>query len=402
MLESHININDFDYNLPDNKIAKYPLEQRDNAKLLIYNKINFSTDYFYNIPDYFSDKDLIIFNDTKVINARLIFEKETGSKIEIFCLEPLMPADYYTNFAQNQKCKWKCLVGNNKKWKTEILTKKICINNEETVLIAKKIAVFQKSFGIFFEWNNQNITFSQILENYGQIPIPPYLNRDSESIDNTEYQTIYSHFAGSVAAPTAGLHFTDAVFEKLQQKNVSKDFVTLHIGAGTFQPVKTENALEHTMHAEIFVISKHTINNIIQHYGNICAVGTTTVRTLETVYQIAVKVLKNNELNTNYFTVSQFEVYENKAEDSPLKILENLLTWMENNNFTELHCSTQIMLFPSYKFKIINKLITNFHQPKSTLLLLLAAFIGDKWKDMYSFALKNDFRFLSYGDACLV
>ena len=400
-----ININDFDYNLPENIIAKFPLINRDEAKLLILNNKQFSSDIFYNISNYFNFEDLIIFNDTKVINARLIFEKETGSKIEIFCLEPIFPNDYYSIFEQTEKCKWKCFVGNNKKWKNGILSKNININEKKAILNVTKISTNNKSFEILFEWNNNEITFSEILNNFGEIPIPPYLNRNSQEIDRSEYQTVFGKFEGSVAAPTAGLHFTKKVFNNLKEKKVNCDFVTLHVGAGTFQPVKTDDATEHIMHSEQFIIKKSTIENIIKHFGNICAVGTTTVRTIESLYIIGTQVFNNNNIQSNSFTISQFEPYNDDIileKNATIEILQNLLNWMNRSKFEFLNCSTQIMIVPNYKFKIINSLITNFHQPKSTLLLLLAAFVGNDWKKMYEYAIENNFRFLSYGDCCLI
>jgi len=397
-------LEDYDYYLPEEKIAKYPLSKRDEAKLLIYNNKKIFSDKFFNLHNYLKEDSLILLNDTKVINARVVFEKETGSKIEIFCLEPITPQDYYLIFAEKYKCSWKCLIGNNKKWKSGILSKKINVNNKKLVLNVSKIKRYENGFEILFEWDNSEICFSNILESCGEIPIPPYLHRDSEEIDKSEYQTIFSHYEGSVAAPTAGLHFTNEVIKNLKNKNISIDNITLHVGAGTFQPIKTKSVLEHSMHNENFRIKKSCLENIIKYYGKICAVGTTTVRSIESLYQIAIQIFKNKDKKDNNFIVEQFEAYKNESDNSfsELEILENLLAWMEKNNFNEINCNTKIMIIPGYKFKIVKELITNFHQPKSTLLLLLSAFMGNEWKIMYDYALKNEFRFLSYGDAGLL
>lgn len=398
----NINIKDFDYNLSDDKIAKYPLQQRDASKLLVFNNSKISTDRFYNISEYIPNDSLILFNNTKVINARLNFKKETGSKIEIFCLEPIKPSDYYLSFNSVENCTWKCLIGNNKKWKEGKLKSKLVIKNYEFTISVSKINNLGDSFEILFEWDNDKICFSDILEAMGNIPIPPYLNRNSEEIDKSRYQTIYSKFEGSVAAPTAGLHFTESLLDKLKANNIIIEDITLHVGAGTFHPVKTDEVYKHEMHTEYFKINKSCIENIIKKYGNITVVGTTTVRTIESTFQVALQVFNNPNISSNDFVVSQFEAYEYDIKSiNILAILENLVNWMKKNNYDYLNCATQIMILPGYSFKIVNRLITNFHQPKSTLLLLLAAFIGNEWKKVYSYALDNDFRFLSYGDSSI-
>lgn len=397
-----INIEDFNYLLPDEKIAKYPLEERDNSKLLFYDGMTISDDNFNNIEKYINKNSLMLFNNSKVINARIIFQKSTGSNIEIFCLEPSSPKDYTSSFLQNKSCTWKALVGNNKKWKEDALEKIITINNDSFTLFAKRLSNNSKDFEIEFSWDNPRYSFSEILQTVGEIPIPPYLNRKSESSDKQKYQTVYCKFEGSVAAPTAGLHFTDKLLSKLKDKNISFDYVTLHVGAGTFQPVKNDNVKEHVMHFEKFIINKTSIKNIKEKLGNIIAVGTTTVRTLESLYQVAIQVYRNPEKADNSFQVLQFDYIkeENILQISTADLLENLLEWMTKNKFDSIETSTQIMIIPGYDFKIISSLITNFHQPKSTLLLLLSAYIGDKWKIVYEHAKKNNYRFLSYGDSC--
>ena len=401
----HININDYNYDLPNNKIAKYPLHDRDASKLLVLKDSIISEFKFKNISELLPPNSLLVFNNTKVLNARMHFKKDTGANIEIFCLEPVTPIDYAMSLSSTKNCSWKCLVGNNKKWKTGSLTKHISILETEISLSITKLAQIGNSFEILFEWDKENIHFSDILETAGNIPIPPYLNRDSEEIDNNRYQTIYSELDGSVAAPTAGLHFTDEVMHNISAKNIITDYVTLHVGAGTFHPVKSDEIANHEMHTEHFIITKKNIENLIQYCGNITVVGTTSVRTLESTYQVALQILRNPELNDNRFHISQWEAYESRKDkignNTSIKLLQNMLNWMSKNDFSHLFCTTQIMILPSYEFKLTNRLITNFHQPKSTLLLLLAAFIGERWKEVYEFAMKNNFRFLSYGDSSL-
>jgi S-adenosylmethionine:tRNA ribosyltransferase-isomerase len=396
-----IKINEYDYYLPDEKIAKYPLTKRDDSKLLVMRGNDISSDTFKNICKYIPANSLLVFNDTKVIKARLIFMKETGSSIEIFCLEPINPVDYSMSLSSNITCSWKCLVGNNKKWKSGDLTKTIKIGNIQFDLTATKKLNIGNAFEIQFSWKNPNIIFSEILEAFGNIPIPPYLNRNSEDIDNSRYQTIYSKNKGSVAAPTAGLHFTEEVFESLRKNNVQHDSVTLHVGAGTFQPVKTELISDHEMHTEHFVITRKNIESLLKFNNNITVVGTTSVRTLESFYQVALQIYQDNNKSDNNFFVSQWQAYNQINAISKNELLENVLVWMQSNGFEQLNCATQIMIVPGYEFRFTNRLITNFHQPKSTLLLLLAAFIGDEWRNAYKYAFDNEFRFLSYGDSSI-
>ena len=400
-MNKNINIKDYNYSLPEHKIAKYPLSQRDKSKLLIYNKSGIKLAEFKDLINILPDNNLLIFNDTKVINARFYFFKETGAKIEIFCLEPSEPQDYALSLSSTGNCKWKCLVGNSKKWKNDILVKKLKINNKEFAFSAKKLDDYKDSYFIEFSWDNTEISFSQILEEYGNVPIPPYLNRNSEEIDKTRYQTVYGVNQGSVAAPTAGLHFTDELIEKLKSRNFKFENLTLHVGAGTFQPVKTDNLQNHPMHIEHFSISKNTIKSVTDNLNNITVVGTTTVRSIESIYCVGRQIMNNINIGNNFF-VSQWEAYDYEDNVKTEIVLQTIIDRMTKNNQDYINCSTQIMIVPGYKFRICDRLITNSHQPKSTLLLLVAAFIGNDWRKVYDFALENDFRFLSYGDSMLL
>jgi len=402
-------IKDFDYTLPDEKIAKYPLQKRDESKLLVYDKGAIKEDKFFELDKYLEEGSLIIFNNTKVIEARLLFQKSSGTTIEIFCLEPADEyADITTAMLETKKVLWKCLVGNAKKWKDELLTKTITSNKKEIVLTARKISRLQDDFIIEFSWNDNTLSFAEVLHLAGVIPLPPYLHRDAEEADKKTYQTVYAKHNGSVAAPTAGLHFTDKVFKKLSTKNIEKDFVTLHVGAGTFKPVKTETIEQHEMHAEFFEVSIELIENLLKHLNkNIIAVGTTSLRTLESLYWMGVKAGQRSTVNGQQpnliedIGIKQWDVYELNDDISVAESLNTLLEWMKKNHLKKLIAKTQILIAPPYKLKIAKALVTNFHQPKSTLLLLVAAVIGDDWKRVYDYALQNNFRFLSYGDACL-
>lgn len=389
-----ININDFNYFLEDSKIAKYPISNREESKLLVFNKGKISTDKFINVDNYLNEKGLLILNNTKVIQARMIFNKETGAKIEIFCLEPHFPTDYQQIFETTQTCEWKCIIGNSKKWKSGKLINYIIINNLKIKLTAEKV----DGNIIKFEWDN-NISFAEILDLYGTTPIPPYLNRTAEDSDTLNYQTVYSEINGSVAAPTAGLHFTDKVFDKIKLKRISIDYITLHVGAGTFKPVQTDRIENHEMHTEHFFVNLETLKAILKNNCNVAATGTTTVRTIESLYIIGNKLLNNSE---NPFYVKQWEAYENEYTIKPKKAIEAIIDYAQKNNLSEIIAKTDIMIVPSYKFRYVKKLITNFHQPKSTLLLLISAFIGEEWRNIYNYALKNNFRFLSYGDSSVL
>jgi len=400
----NIRIENYNYNLPDSKIAKYPKANRDESKLLFYNQGAIKSYQFKNLPELLQNEDLLVFNNAKVIQARLDFTKETGAHIEIFCLEPHTPADYNLAFQVTEQCEWKCLVGNLKKWKSGKLYKKININNIEYTIEALHVGKTVNSEIIQFNWyssDNQSniIIFGDILENTGSTPLPPYLNRAAEISDKTRYQTVYAKQKGSVAAPTAGLHFTDEVFISLTNKGIKTENITLHVSAGTFRPVKSETIDGHEMHEEHFEINKETLEHILNHKGRIISVGTTSARTLESVYRMGVKLIKNLE---NPFHISQWEVYETPFQIDLKEPIQAILDYLIENNIKSLKASTSIIIVPGYQFKIIQGIITNFHQPQSTLLLLIAAAVGEEWHQIYNYALANDYRFLSYGDSSLL
>lgn len=396
-----IRIEDFNYNLPDERIAKYPLKERDASKLLVYRNGSISDSRFRNISEFLPSKSLLIFNNTKVIQARLRFEKKTGAQIEIFCLEPHFPNDYLLSFQQKETCSWICLIGNLKKWKEGTLTKEIVINNDNIHFSAERIDTKGDSHIIKFSWDNQNYTFSELLEAIGELPIPPYLNRKTEEEDKKTYQTVYSKIDGSVAAPTAGLHFTSKVFDSFNKHGIETAEVTLHVGAGTFRPVKSEQIKGHTMHSEFISVKRETIQLLLNHDGPIIAVGTTSVRTLESLYYIGSKIASNPDKDIN---VAQWEAYEKENNIlSKQEVLSAILNYLNAHKLETLVAHTQIIIAPGYEFKIVEGIVTNFHQPQSTLLLLVSAFIGDKdWKVIYSHALENNYRFLSYGDSSLL
>ena len=396
-----IKIDDFVYALPDERIAKYPLPKRDESKLLIYNKGKITELIFNEVPKMLAENELVVFNNTKVIQARLHFKKQTGALIEIFCLEPASPNDYVLSFQQNKTCTWYCLIGNLKKWKGGVLEHTLVIGNVEVTLFAELKSQHNTSFEVQFSWNNDQITFSDILESFGELPIPPYLNRKTESRDNETYQTVYSKIKGSVAAPTAGLHFTESVLNKLRRKNIDLQEVTLHVGAGTFRPVKSEYMEQHDMHTEYISVSRQTIEALLAHKCEVLAVGTTSVRTIESLYYIGAKLL-NQDIANDLICVKQWEPYEVVYELTPQESLQSILDYMQKNNLTVLNAATQIIIAPSYEFHFVKKMITNFHQPKSTLLLLVSAFVGGDWKKVYDYALTHNFRFLSYGDSSLL
>lgn len=396
----NISIKEFTYNLPDEKIAKYPLQKRDSSKLLILKNEEISETKFENIDHLLKSESLIIFNNTKVIQARLNFKKETGARIEVFCLEPHIPADYEQSFQAVNKVQWKCIIGNARKWKKDKIIAKFNLLDKEYQIQAEKIQSLSDAWIIEFTWNG-SLSFSEIIENTGQTPIPPYLNRKAEESDKTRYQTIYSKHKGSVAAPTAGLHFTEEIITKFKQKNIKISELSLHVGAGTFKPVKAETIGEHEMHTEFFIINKQVIEDILKFKGKTTAVGTTSVRTLESIYWLGVKLLSGKYSEKEIYKITQWEAYELENTISLESALNAILEDLENKNLDFLEASTQIMIVPGYEFKIVNQLITNFHQPQSTLLLLISAFIGEDWKKVYQFALQNNFRFLSYGDSSL-
>ncbi|MFA5045383.1 MAG: S-adenosylmethionine:tRNA ribosyltransferase-isomerase [Paludibacter sp.] len=393
-------IDEYDYSLPDERIAKFPLPRRDASKLLLYKNKSISESTFSRIADFLPENSLLVYNNTRVIQARLVFFKETGARIEVFCLEPLKPSDYALSLGATSQCDWKCMVGNLKKWKEGILSKLVEIDGKTFSLNAQFMASEGNTHSIHFSWDNHDIHFAEILEKAGELPIPPYLNRKTEESDLITYQTVYSKIKGSVAAPTAGLHFTSEVFESLKTKNIGTVELTLHVGAGTFQPVKTETVNEHHMHTEVISVQKDTIEHLLQKTGNVIAVGTTSVRTLESLYYIGLK-LRMNPDNTD-FHIPQWMPYEIQDEISTDEALQSILDYLNNNNLKYLHADTQIMIKPGYRFRLVNGMITNFHQPKSTLLLLVSAFVDGQWKEIYDYALSNDFRFLSYGDSSLL
>ena len=397
-----IKIDDFTYVLPDNRIAKYPLNVRDESKLLVYDKGEIRESTFRKVSDMFAENDLLVFNNTKVIQARLHFRKSTGAVIEIFCLEPAAPNDYVLSFQQNKTCTWFCLIGNLKRWKSGVLTHTLLLNGREITLSAELKAVHNTSFEVCFSWNDEQVTFSDILETFGELPIPPYLNRETEESDNETYQTVYSKIKGSVAAPTAGLHFTERVLDALKAKHVDMQEVTLHVGAGTFRPVKSELMAQHEMHTEYISVSKQIVETLLAHRCETIAVGTTSVRTIESLYYIGAKLLQNPENPDSAFFVKQWDPYENAFMITPEASLQAILTYMQTNELQTFHAATQIMIAPGYKFHFVRKMITNFHQPKSTLLLLVSAFVGDDWRKIYEYALAHDFRFLSYGDSSIL
>jgi S-adenosylmethionine:tRNA ribosyltransferase-isomerase len=398
---SQLKIKEFDYNLPDERIAKYPLEKRDQSKLLIRKNDKIFDDHFFSLAEWLPDKSLLIFNNTKVIRARLLFKKETGANIEIFILEPVNPVDYAQNFQQTHCCSWNCVVGNLKKWKAGKLELTVSVRDKTVILGAIKKEKTGNSCIIEFSWNDNQTTFSEILEAAGNIPIPPYLHRDSEEIDKTRYQTVYSKIKGSVAAPTAGLHFTENVFKTLENKGILTAELTLHVGAGTFQPVKSLQVESHEMHTEHFLVQRSFIETLINHQGPVIAVGTTSVRTLESLYWLGVKAFNNQDLAQEDFVVTQWEPYQSSTEITKEKAFQSLLNYLDKNRFELINSSTQIIIVPGYQFRVIDGMITNFHQPQSTLLLLISAFIGNDWKAIYQHALENGYRFLSYGDSNL-
>lgn len=399
-----LSIKDHTYSLPEDRIAKYPLAERDASKLLIYKEGIIAEDVYRNITDHIPLNSLLVFNDTKVVEARLLFQKSTGGVIEIFCFEPHEQyPDITTAMMQHEKVLWHCLIGGASKWKHgQILGKKITYNSSELVLNARYIEKSGDSFVVELSWNDSSLSFAEVLHLFGAIPLPPYIKREAEKSDSERYQTVYAHYEGSVAAPTAGLHFTKSVFKSLQEKNIDKVFVTLHVGAGTFKPVKSETMQDHEMHAEYFTVSRSLIQNLIDHLDkNIIAVGTTSLRTLESLYWLGTKM--ENEKWRAEKKIYQWEVYDHKEKMiSSKESLLNLIRWMEKNKMEHFTAKTQIIIAPGYEFKIVKGLVTNFHQPQSTLLLLVAAFIGKDWRSVYDYALQKDFRFLSYGDGSLL
>ena len=414
MNTKEIHISDYTYDLPDERIAKFPMAERDHSKLLLYRKGEVGEDVFYNLPQYLPEGALMVMNNTRVIQARLHFRKETGALIEIFLLEPAMPRDYEQMFQQTSRCQWLCLVGNQKKWiarhtstpgskKDVALTREISIKGTKITVTATHKGEVGTSQLIELEWTG-NVSFAEVIDVMGELPIPPYLNRETQESDKTTYQTVYSKIKGSVAAPTAGLHFTERVLSDIDARGIEREEVTLHVGAGTFRPVKSETIGDHPMHTEYIAVHRHTIERLLAHNGEAIAVGTTSVRTLESLYYMGLKVLQNPDIAEDQLHVNQWEPYEEPKAKSqkPKAVLQALLDWMLRNELTVLHSSTQIIIAPGYDYKIVKMLITNFHQPQSTLLLLVSAFVHGDWHKIYDYALAHDFRFLSYGDSSLL
>ena len=405
-----IRIADFSYELPDERIAKYPLAERDASKLLIYNHGSISHRHFRDVPELLPEGSLMVMNNTRVIQARMHFRKETGALIEVFCLEPARPNDYVLMFQQTAACTWHCLVGNSKKWKSGVLSRAITVDGREVVLTAERsldadLAAKAGEQLIRFSWTDTSITWAQVIDACGELPIPPYLNRKTEESDLRTYQTVYSKVKGSVAAPTAGLHFTPAVLNAIDQRGIERAELTLHVGAGTFKPVKSERIEGHEMHSEWIYVPRTVIEALLRHHCECTAVGTTSVRSLESLYYIGKKILANPDITEDQLPVAQWEPYEGvsgedvKSEDC----LSAILQWLNRNGISALHTATQIIIAPGYRYHIVRRMITNFHQPQSTLLLLVSAFVGDDhWRDIYRYALDHDFRFLSYGDSSLL
>src|SRR5574344_1859939 len=413
----NIKIGDFSYTLPDEKIAKFPLVERDSSKLLVYRHGQVSEDLFHSLPNYLSSGALMIFNNTKVIQARLHFHKDVaenskslGALIEIFLLEPAIPNDYQLIFSQTERCSWYCLVGNLKRWKEGTLKQNITIGGHQITLTAERGEIHGTSHQINFSWNDSSLSFAEILDAIGEIPIPPYLNRESQESDKTTYQTVYSKIKGSVAAPTAGLHFTDKVLADIDAHGIDREELTLHVGAGTFNPVKSEEIEGHEMHTEYICVNKKTIDKLIAHGGKAIAVGTTSVRTLESLYYMGVKLHDNPNLTEEQLHVGQWEPYdyaerlaaEGTAPLDTIDALREISDYLDRNSRKALHSSTQIIIAPGFEYHIVDILVTNFHQPQSTLLLLVSAFVKGEWRRIYDYALAHDFRFLSYGDSCLI
>ena len=401
----HIRISEFNYPLPDERIAKFPLPVRDQSKLLLYRHGEVSEDVFTSLPDYLPANSLMIFNNTKVIQARLHFHKETGALIEVFCLEPIRPNDYALNFQQTEHAAWLCMIGNLKKWKEGTLKREMVVKGKPLTLTAERGARHGTSHWVDFRWNNPKVTFADILEVFGELPIPPYLNRETQESDKETYQTVYSKIKGSVAAPTAGLHFTPRVLDALRGKGVEPEELTLHVGAGTFKPVKSEEIEGHEMHTEYISVNRSTLEKLVAHEGKAIAVGTTSVRTLESLYHIGVTLLNNPDATEEDLHVKQWQPYEMTPETAAtpaVDALQAIIAYLDRHHMETLHTSTQIIIAPGYEYRIVKAMVTNFHQPQSTLLLLVSAFLHGDWRKIYDYALAHDFRFLSYGDSSLL
>jgi S-adenosylmethionine:tRNA ribosyltransferase-isomerase len=395
-----IRITDYSYDLPDERIAKYPLPERDQSRLLVWDGSGITDTSFSELPSYIGQDNLLVFNNTKVIRARLRFRKESGAQIEVFCLEPHQPYDFARNLSSSGQVEWKCLIGNLKRWKTGPLKASFMHRGEQITLTAERMRTEGDAFIIRFSWDGNELSFADVLSSTGHMPIPPYLRRDDEDSDVTDYQTLYARIDGSVASPTAGLHFTPAVFDALEAKGVHKTEITLHVSAGTFRPVKSELICDHMMHTEHFFITTEVIKSLIA--TKITAVGTTSVRALESLYWLGLKASEGLLPDAGLPSVSQWDPYENNAVTDTDSALCHLLKFMEERRLLRMEAKTDIIIVPGYRFRLVNSMVTNFHQPRSTLLLLVAAFTGNAWKEIYDHALSFGFRFLSYGDSMLL
>jgi len=404
MNPKHIHISDYQYPLPDERIAKFPIAQRDHSKLLVYRQGAVGEDVFYDLPNYLPEGSLMVFNNTKVIQARMHFRKSTGALIEVFLLEPAEPSDYELMFQTTGHCAWYCMVGNLKKWKEGSLKRSLTVENGTLTVEATRGEIHGTSYRIDFSWTG-GLSFAEVIDAMGELPIPPYLNRATQESDKTTYQTVYSKIKGSVAAPTAGLHFTEQVLQAIDSAGIEREELTLHVGAGTFKPVKSEEIEGHEMHTEFISVRRSTIQKLIDHQASAIAVGTTSVRTLESLYYMGIKVMRNPELSEDQLHVAQWEPYmevDVKDRCPAVEALRGLAAWMDVKGLEVLHSSTQIIIAPGYDYHIVKMLVTNFHQPQSTLLLLVSAFVKGDWRKIYDYALSHDFRFLSYGDSSLL
>lgn len=401
-----IRIADYNYPLPDDRIAKYPKEVRDESKLLLYRGGEISEDVFHNLPDYLPAGELMVFNNTKVIQARLHFHKSTGALIEVFCLEPHTPHDYQLSFSTTRRVTWTCLVGNLKKWKEGRLVREVSVGGKTLLLTAERVGVSGTGHEIVFDWGDDKVAFADVLEAIGELPIPPYLNRSTEEGDLRTYQTVYSKVKGSVAAPTAGLHFTEDVLKALDEKGIERNEITLHVGAGTFKPVKSEAIGGHPMHSEWIAVKRQSIERLLAHGARCVAVGTTSVRTLESLYYVGVMLRRNPQATQDDLHVPQWMPYEYAASPetklTAVEALQEVLDYLDRHSLPVLHTATQIIIAPGYEYHIVRNIVTNFHQPQSTLLLLVSAFVGGDWRRIYDYALAHGFRFLSYGDSSLL
>ena len=397
-----IDITEFDYDLPPDRIAQYPVSERDISQLLVYRNGTIGKDTFNKIDEYLPSDSLLIFNNTRVIRARILFKKKTGAAIEVLCLEPLSPFDYALSFSSKEPVIWKCIVGNLKKWKYGILETTFSYNGIIYCLFAEKIIPDGEAWQIKFSWNCTGLTFGEVIEANGHIPLPPYINRNDEPEDIERYQTVYSKINGSVAAPTAGLHFTQSVLGKIRARGIKTAELTLHVGAGTFKPVKAKNIHDHEMHCEHFSIDAETIGLLIENQDKIIPVGTTSVRTLESLYWLGVKLIHNQSDKSENLFLGQWEAYELPSNIPVTESFEALLNFLKERKEKHIQAATSIMIVPGYEFRITKGIVTNFHQPGSTLLLLISAWTGNRWKEIYNFALENNFRFLSYGDSSLL